>query len=186
MKTAIKKTQKTWGWSTRVYLDSGLQTEKIAIKSGGYSSIHLHEHKVNQFLVTTGELQVNLFNSDNVLFDCIRLKNNEKCSIDNNIRHQFVARSDVLGFEMYWPCEGGKVLPDDIIRFSENGLNEQVGYKYKTDRHLDTEYVWCCRCNTQCHMYDLYAVCIDNAWRDMCNECIRATGMEPINGRNSV
>jgi mannose-6-phosphate isomerase-like protein (cupin superfamily) len=170
-------TSKTWGSSTRVFYDGRLQVEKIRIKAGGYSSIHLHDDKVNQFCVVEGTLTVNIFDETNEVVDVYTLGPTDTCAIDARVRHQFLAETDVSGYEMYWPSGTNSVRPDDIERFTTNGIR-YVDSVLPVDTSI--QYVWCCGCNRQYAIQDMKTVRIDNATRSMCLECVRITESIPL------
>jgi mannose-6-phosphate isomerase-like protein (cupin superfamily) len=161
-------TPKPWGHSTRVFADPHIQVERIQGELGGYSSIHLHEHKTNQFIVNAGELLVHTFDAGNTLSETTTLKAGQHCIVPPFQRHQFVCVSPVQGYEVYW-CDdpAQQVKPDDIVRFTTNGLDPQR-------RPIATEFAFCCVCNQQYPANELTVVSIDNALRDICRTC--ATG----------
>lgn len=167
--------QKTWGWSTRVYCNEHLQVERIYVRAGGYSSIHLHQHKANQFCVVRGDLAVNLFDDGNTLTHCEAVPVGSSFLILPPARHQFVARSLVEGYEVYWTTDSTEIDPHDIVRFSNNGVDEEW-----TRRVVRSGYVCCCQCNEQYLVADMTTVCVDNALRDMCKQCVSRTSAQPF------
>lgn len=117
--------EKPWGRTERVHVDGRVQLERITIQPGGFSSVHLHEFKTNGFLVIQGELIVRRFRADGELDRLETIRAGEWVQVPPNVRHQFYAESAVEGYEFYWCSGGGACEPDDIKRFSENGLNGQ-------------------------------------------------------------
>ena len=60
----MNTTSKPWGTSERLVDDGSVQLERIQIVSGGYSSIHVHVEKWNQFWVAYGALVVVVFDQN--------------------------------------------------------------------------------------------------------------------------
>ena len=156
--------QKTWGWSTRVYSSDELQVERIFIKVGGFSSIHLHERKYNQFVVTLGTLAVNYFDEQNRHVRGELVATGDSLIVQPMERHQFFAETTVHGYEVYWGKDG-KVDPEDIVRFSENGIDCEL------HPPIEDEVRFCCRCNRPFRAIELVTIELNNALRDVCMAC---------------
>ena len=169
---------KTWGWSTRVYCNEQLQVERIIVKAGGYSSIHLHAHKVNQFLVSTGTMNVMLF--DEQLRSCQSqlLQPGEYYVVPTGVRHQFHALTACEGYEFYWPSDLVQLDPNDIVRFSSNGVADKLP---QPDAMQLGQYVYCCICNQQHALQEMQAVCLENAMRHVCRDCMGSTNVAAPN-----
>jgi quercetin dioxygenase-like cupin family protein len=164
-------TKKVWGWSTRVlFIEGQVQVERIYIKPGGYSSIHEHRHKANQFIVIAGQLKVNLFDGQNKLEESTLIGPGDVEIVYPPHRHQFVATTEVDGFEVYWIPDKGRLDPDDITRYSDGGLDGEWlnGPPWQPDgfRH-------CHRCSVAYRANELSTIVADAAIRDVCNQCLR-------------
>jgi mannose-6-phosphate isomerase-like protein (cupin superfamily) len=166
---------KTWGWSTRLFCNEQLQLERIYVRPGGYSSIHLHKFKHNQFVVSYGEMSVQTFDQGLKLLRTFDLRGGDNVVIPIDNRHQFVAKTEVEGYEMYWPENGKTLEPNDIVRFSENGLDHSW-----TQRHQDVDFACCCVCNKTHRIVDMFVVCLENALRNMCRDCVNETSTQPL------
>ena len=165
---------KTWGWSTRLFCNEQLQLERIYVRPGGYSSIHLHKFKHNQFVVSNGEMCVFTFDQALKLLRTFDLRGGDNLVIPIENRHQFVAKTEVEGYEVYWPENKAASLdPNDIVRFSENGLDHSW-----TQRNQHVEYACCCICNRTQKIVDMFVVCLENALRNMCRDCVNETSAE--------
>jgi mannose-6-phosphate isomerase-like protein (cupin superfamily) len=169
--------QKPWGYSTRLFINEAIQLERIFIQGGGYSSIHLHERKYNQFVVQKGMLLINTFDDTLTWQTDIKVASGQQLTIEPNVRHQFVARSDVEAYELYWPAvpSDGPVAPEDIVRFSQNGVARRWDISTSA-----IPYRYCCECNKSFRAEDVLVVLRDNAFRDMCHDCTKATRLEPV------
>jgi len=166
--------QKPWGWSTRLYCSDNFQVERITIRAGGYSSIHLHERKVNQFVVSSGTLCVTCFDSDLKQTRHRDVTDASHFQVTPCVRHQFIAVTDVEGYEVYWSQPSSSVLdPDDIIRFSANGVIPLAS----VNKNKDEAFAYCCKCNKPFASHKLVTACVDSAIRDVCESCLRS--MEP-------
>jgi hypothetical protein len=121
-------------------------------------------------------LRVNLFDEGNNLTDSELIGVGETYTVQPGMRHQFVATSEVDGYEVYWSTIASRTVdPHDIIRFSTNGVD--VNWAARPE---GSEYAYCCNCNDQFIANDMITVSVDNALRDMCKKCIAVTSVNPI------
>lgn len=163
--------KKTWGWSTRVLINEMLQVEHILVQPGGYSSVHLHEDKVNQFIVKRGTLLVNYFDEQLENDGQDTLHCGDSVAISVGRRHQFVAMSEVEGYEVYWTTnDAKKVEADDIVRFSENGVDISQASA------PEVEVKYCSGCNVLLTTDTANLVEWNNAIRHVCMECMEHLG----------
>lgn len=178
---AVDPLAKPWGYSTRVYCNEQLQVERIFIRPGGFSSVHMHSCKVNQFVVNKGILLVNLFDDQLRPVESHSLDAGESWVVGVGEKHQFVACSLVEGYEFYWPEKDVELDPNDIVRYTTNGVDEAW-----TAMRGKTAFPYCCVCNEQYEAGDMVVVCIENALRDMCRDCVQQTATEPYFGKDTA
>jgi mannose-6-phosphate isomerase-like protein (cupin superfamily) len=111
---------KAWGHTTKIMETDSFEIHKIFVEKGGYCSIHRHAGKNNSFYILFGVLQLTEWGTGDVRKDRV-LKTNELYTCKQGIKHQFRALSEVGALEIYHTC----INPDDIIRYSEGGLDEE-------------------------------------------------------------
>ena len=81
------------------------------------SSIHLHEHQDNIFIVRSGLLRVMIYGA---LEDYCNLgQGMMPLLVPAGIKHKFVALSDVEMYEQYIGVHGHSPVESDIVRFTE-------------------------------------------------------------------
>lgn len=110
------KAGKVWGETRCLFSTHALEVHRIEVRAHGYCSVHRHEHKWNGFYVERGELLVKVWQLSGTL-DETRLGPGDTMQVPPGVKHQFVALSDVLAFEVY----GLDPLAPDIIRDSVGG-----------------------------------------------------------------
>jgi quercetin dioxygenase-like cupin family protein len=93
-----------------------MELHRIEARQGGYSSEHLHQHKFNGFTVERGELLVKVWQPSGTL-DQTRLGPGDCMEVPPGVKHQFVALTDCIAYEAYWPAP----LTEDIVRSSVGG-----------------------------------------------------------------
>ena len=164
-------TEKPWGTSTRVLITDFLQVELIDVVAGGYSSIHRHLFKYNLFAVQSGVLTIKTFR-DSIEIHQTDLNSGEYVVAEPNLRHQFHAKIPAKAYEVYWPKEGA-IDPDDIERFSSNGVKDAGVYLSPGDIPI-----YCCACNRRLEQYHI--VIWHRATRQMCPECRKNTNAECV------
>ena len=79
---------------------------------------------------------------------------------------------------MYWPSGTEEVMPDDIERFTTNGMLRWVDKVLPVDGNI--QYTWCCECNQQHAIHDMATVRVDSATRSMCLDCVEVTESVPL------
>lgn len=119
--------QKPWGTAEHVYRERDGQVTVIRVRKGGFSSIHLHEHKANAFTVLSGSMDVRLYNEQLELRSTVRLDASHAqrtYTVPAGFRHAFSCSKDTVAVESYYSDDprGRPVRPDDIVRFTENGI----------------------------------------------------------------
>ena len=110
------KQGKQWGETRELFRNHAMEMHRIEGKQGGYSSVHLHQHKWNGFYVERGELLVKVWQPSGTL-DQTRLGPGDRLQVPPGVKHQFVVLADCLAFETYWAAP----LTEDIVRDSVGG-----------------------------------------------------------------
>ncbi len=110
------KAGKAWGETRMLFSNHAMEMHRIDARAGGFSSVHLHQHKHNGFYVERGELLVKVWQPSGTL-DETRLAPGDTMSVPPGVKHQFVALTDAVAFEAYWPA----ALGEDIVRSSVGG-----------------------------------------------------------------
>lgn len=119
---------KPWGVTRRLLEAGGVQVERIKFTKGGYTSIHEHHHKYNLFFITSGAIAVRTFSVKSLRNESPKLLGEVTlgpgCApfiIAPRVPHQFVVLADGEGLEVYVAGEPGIDLPEDILRYTQNG-----------------------------------------------------------------
>lgn len=106
-----------------ISFDDDMEIIEVHARAGGYSSVHLHKHKYNHFLVKSGLVRVSEIYGE--FSKTVRtLHPGGSMTILAGVRHKFDALKDSVIVELYGrDGTQGKVDPCDIVRFSENGVH---------------------------------------------------------------
>ena len=117
---------KKWGLCSRVWMDAKAELHIAQVNKGGYSSRHLHTAKWNTFEVVDGELVVRLWDgpASDDHEEVVLHANRSSLCVEPGVVHQFLALTPVLMYEFYRAADGTMIDPEDIRRFSENGIEE--------------------------------------------------------------
>lgn len=107
------KQGKCWGETMPMLSSPFCEIHKITIKAGAQCSKHRHRHRWNAFIVISGTLEIHAEKADYELTDITNLAAGEMCTIPPGEYHWFVAVTDVVALEVYYPspCD-----PADIER----------------------------------------------------------------------
>jgi mannose-6-phosphate isomerase-like protein (cupin superfamily) len=106
------KSGKVWG-KTELLIDNPVaEFHRIDINAGGVCSLHRHLYKFNYFYVVSGVLNIEVHKNDYELVDTTVLASGEGTIVKPNEYHRFVAVTDVVAFELYFP----ELLSSDIER----------------------------------------------------------------------
>lgn len=108
---------KIWGKTECIVMNQFCEMHRIEVKSGMRCSTHLHKFKVNGFYVESGILEIHAIKNDYNLTDITVLNAGEYTEIQPNEKHFFVAKTDVIAIEIYFP----KGIGDDIMRDNVGG-----------------------------------------------------------------
>jgi mannose-6-phosphate isomerase-like protein (cupin superfamily) len=111
------KQGKIWGKTECLLQNSFVEFHRIDINQGTQCSMHKHEHKWNAFYVVSGELDIEVRKNNYDLTDTTKLMDGDFTTVTPGEYHRFVAHTDVVAFEIYYP-EG---LTEDIVRESVGG-----------------------------------------------------------------
>jgi quercetin dioxygenase-like cupin family protein len=112
------KSGKIWGITELKLSTSNLEVHRITVKNGGFCSLHRHKTKFNAFIVEHGQLEVQV-HKDYGLIDSTILNAGDVLSVPPGEDHVFIARTDVVAYEVYW----SQMDPDDIVRKNSGGVN---------------------------------------------------------------
>jgi mannose-6-phosphate isomerase-like protein (cupin superfamily) len=108
---------KAWGSTATVY-SGAVDVEHLDINADGFCSIHMHKHKFNLFYVIKGLLEVRVEKADQGLVDITLLRDGQSMVVAPGQYHQFIARTEVVGLEVYFT-----ELSEDILRKSSGGAD---------------------------------------------------------------
>ena len=159
-------TSKPWGKSIRRFINGFIQFEEIHIKKGGFSSVHYHERKWNEFLIQSGSLRVNFYHASGKLKVTHEIEPGIKIVAPPKSRHQFIAhKGDVVGYEIYYDFSG-KLDSEDIVRFSTNGCYVKI-----EPVHTNTVGEYCGVCNRPMKETDAVTIYLNGAMRNICRGC---------------
>jgi quercetin dioxygenase-like cupin family protein len=113
---------KAWGRTRTLVVGHNAEVVECEIKAGGFSSVHFHEFKSNEFVIMEGKIDVpNLSHEEPIE---IILSAGDSLRIAPGVKHQFRAITDCRLIEIYTRRDGGKIDPADIVRLSEGGIAE--------------------------------------------------------------
>lgn len=109
---------KVWGQTSKIFGENNVEVHRIDAHEGGYSSMHMHAHKVSMFYVERGLLEVTIEKSYG-LTDVTLLEAGQSTTIQPGEYHKFRAFKDSVCYEIYWVT----LDPKDIIRRDSGGIN---------------------------------------------------------------
>lgn len=114
-----------WGTATRLFLDDATEAVLVEIAADWHSSVHLHRHKSNEFIVLSGELQIAYLrpggNFPDKWIKQTLCPQKSPLIVPAAMRHAFYSASDVVAIEIYRAVAGEKIDVNDIVRFTERG-----------------------------------------------------------------
>lgn len=113
---------KPWGSAQTVYADDSIQVERLEIRRGGYSSIHVHHRKCNGLLVYEGVLLVQVEGWASVYLRA----DSGILMVPAGMPHRFTALSDVRALEISRARPDETLDPLDITRLRPGGLNPDI------------------------------------------------------------
>ena len=118
-------TEKPWGRCIPVAVNQICQFDRLEIKAGGYSSLHFHRKKINQFVVESGRLQIYSLDGDQISVTTLRPGDGTILDAGSRNTHQFCAPVDCLLHEFYWQVpEEAPIEREEIVRLTPNGCGD--------------------------------------------------------------
>jgi quercetin dioxygenase-like cupin family protein len=131
---------KPWGWNLCLGTDrdrsaDGFNLRAImrrvlaGIRAGGYSSIHRHDWQSNAFHLLEGRLLVSTYAESlglPILDERFELRAGDSVVISPRRLHKFLALTDCRLVEVYVAVAGHEAKAEDIIRFTDNGVDESL------------------------------------------------------------
>jgi len=111
------KQAKIWGETENIWNGNNVEIHRIAVKKGGFCSIHYHQSKHNLFYVESGKLVVEIHRGHDMI-DSTVLTAGEQTSTRPGDRHIFKCIEDCVAFEIYW----SELLSNDICRETHGGM----------------------------------------------------------------
>jgi mannose-6-phosphate isomerase-like protein (cupin superfamily) len=118
-----RETQHAWGRSWLYLVESGMTLYRFTGMAGGASSYHLHENKVNVFVVMKGILEIDVDRAKR------RIYGGQSFTVPIGAPHRMTFITDVLGFELYYTVKGDEIEAKDIIRLDPGWTPD--GKKYQ-------------------------------------------------------
>lgn len=117
--TSVWTKEKRWGEARRLFTSPDLEIWHASIKHGGYSSIHEHKVKTNEFYVVSGELEVRIHKYDTYV--SVSIKAGQTFAVAPEVRHSFIAHQPTELIEIY-----KRDMPEDIERHQFGGVFEKM------------------------------------------------------------
>jgi mannose-6-phosphate isomerase-like protein (cupin superfamily) len=105
--------QHLWGQASPLHVDAVVQIVRCHGRTGGSSSLHLHRHKSNTFLVRKGRMRIDVGETE------IVLGTGDSFTVRPGLRHRMTFLQDTDLIELYTALPGQAVDPADIVRFDE-------------------------------------------------------------------
>ncbi len=129
---------KVWGKVRHAFQSEGCAVSILHTKRGGFCSKHLHQSRINRFIVVEGCIEVMTYVmlpeiSDDVPAELkettrIRLQEGDILDVPARVYHSFEVIESGIVVEVYWP---DRVDMDDIVRISEGGMKKSYRKKAK-------------------------------------------------------
>ena len=114
---------KCWGRVEHLFHSEHAAVSLLEIKKGGYTSIHYHRQRVNQFTVISGRVIIEHWTLGKMDLGKRELGPGESMEVDAGIEHRFCVVESGEMVEVYWPAYvGAKVSIDDIERIDVGGM----------------------------------------------------------------
>ena len=116
----MENINKIWGERRRIHLDNKNEIDLLYLKTNTFCSTHIHDEKINKFLVIKGCVKIQTDIGNQIL------KANESWVVRPPLKHRFLALEDSIMIEMAY-VEGTednpnpRINPNDIFRYSLGG-----------------------------------------------------------------
>lgn len=113
---------KAWGSANHIFSSPHCAVSILETEAGGYCSRHKHAHRVNRFVVTSGEIDVVEYAEDGQTETTRkRLLPGDVVDVDPGVIHRFEVVIPGMVIEVYWSGDGAAVSLDDIERLDVGG-----------------------------------------------------------------
>ena len=96
----MAKQGKIWGTTQEIFNNGIVSINYLKIMKGGYCSEHRHKKKSNLFFVITGNLKIEIWQSNSTKDETV-LWPGEMATIESGVWHRFKALTDVECLEIY-------------------------------------------------------------------------------------
>jgi quercetin dioxygenase-like cupin family protein len=119
----MTRLEHAWGESFQLVGGFEAALFRFRGKKGGASSLHLHEHKVNVFIVSEGILEIE--------YDGLsqRLYPGKTLAIPAGTPHRMTFLTDAAGYELYYAVDEVGVVLGDIKRLQPGWTPEGEEYR---------------------------------------------------------
>lgn len=111
--------QKVWGVTREVIYTDFYAKYELSLITGGFCSLHYHEHRANRFWVRDATVEIIEWYGPKVVRHVLGPDN--AYDVPSLVPHIFVAREGGFMVEEYYPDRGGHVKRDDIVRLTQGG-----------------------------------------------------------------
>lgn len=112
--------QKVWGSVLHLFHSPHAAVSWLKLYRGFQCSKHLHQDRLNMFLVMSGSLLVQSWMEDGGVVNNL-LKKGETLTVPAGRKHRFIVVESGEAIEIYWPVPGKTVRMDDIVRDDVGG-----------------------------------------------------------------
>jgi len=114
---------KNWGYTTKIFQSEVNSIYHLEINKDGYCSEHYHNHKLNEFYVIMGVLEITIWQQDEDgketgTKDVTLLASGQSTRIPPGLYHQFKAMTKCEAIEIYQVL----LTEPDIERRTEGGV----------------------------------------------------------------
>lgn len=124
MSEDLKWIDKTWGRVWHRFEDGIANESLLDVKAGYQSSIHYHNNKWNCFISIDAIIVVEEFvvkDGENKVISSTQITPGKSHIVLPKKLHRFYIVKSGKVLEIYWPSNGHKCDPNDIIRLNEGG-----------------------------------------------------------------
>lgn len=116
--------EKVWGRVQHVFVDEHAAVSELEVVEGFRCSIHFHHHRINQFVVTEGKIEVVEFSNQVLVSRRKMLDPGDIYIVTTGVWHYFRVLESGRVIENYWSDGSGPVSIDDIERFDTGGKDD--------------------------------------------------------------
>lgn len=115
---------KVWGNTEVIFTSTRFSKHLLSIVENGYCSLHYHVNRSNEFIISSGCLEIFEFYGPEIRK--YKLTDGNKHIVPSMVPHLFYAHSDTVALEEYFPDRGGIVDDSDIIRLTLGGKDTYI------------------------------------------------------------